>query len=72
MKKLATLLLASLLGINSLSAQTMGGPDAYGYIWRDSNDSLGPVYNWIDILPLTGAQEVRFLADDNTVGSFPV
>ena len=72
MKKIATLLFACILGINTLSAQTMGGPDAYGYIWRDSNDTLGPVYNWIDILPLVGAQEVRFLADDNTVGSFPI
>ncbi len=72
MKKIATLLFACVLGINTLSAQTTGGPDAYGYIWRDSNDALGPIYNWIDILPLVGAQEVRFLADDNTVGSFPI
>lgn len=72
MKKIATLLFACILGINTLSAQTTGGPDAYGYIWRDSNDPSGPVYNWIDILPLTGSQEVRFLADDNTVGSFPI
>ncbi len=72
MKKIATLLFACVLGFNSLFSQTTGGPDAYGYIWRDSNDPSGPVYNWIDILPLTGAQEVRFLADDNTVGSFPV
>jgi hypothetical protein len=72
MKKIATLFSACLLALNALDAQTTGGPDAYGYIWRDSNDPSGPAYNWIDILPLPGAQEVRFLADDNTVGSFPV
>ena len=72
MKKIITLLFASILGLNSLFAQTTGGPDTYGYIWRDSNDPSGPVYNWIDVLPLAGAQEVRFLADDNTVGSFPI
>ena len=72
MKKIATLFFACILCLNTVNAQTTGGPDAYGYIWRDSNDPSGPVYNWIDILPLAGAQEVRFLADDNTVGSFPV
>ena len=72
MKKIATLLFACILGANTLFSQTTGGPDTYGYIWRDSNDPSGPVYNWIDILPLTGVQEVRFLADDNTMGSFPI
>lgn len=72
MKKLATLFLMFVLGFNTTFGQTSGGPDTYGYIWRDSNDALGPVYNWIDILPLSGAQEVRFLADDNTIGSFPI
>lgn len=45
-----------------------GGPDAYGYIWRDSNDPLGPVPNFID----TNMYSVRVLglADDNSVGPF--
>ena len=72
MKKIATLLLLCVLGINTISSQTTAGPDTYGYIWRDSNDPMGQPYNWIDILPLPGAQKVRFLADDNTVGSFPI
>jgi hypothetical protein len=72
MKKITSLLVAFVLGINFMPAQTSGGPDTYGYIWRDSNDPSGPAYNWIDILPLPGVSEVRFLADDNTKGSFPI
>ncbi|MCB9170842.1 MAG: T9SS type A sorting domain-containing protein [Flavobacteriales bacterium] len=45
-----------------------GGPDQYGYIWKDSNEPDGPTFNWIDItsngIPVTG------LADDNVVGPF--
>ncbi len=72
MKKTATLLLICLVSLNLLRAQTSGGPDAYGYIWKNNFAAGGPVYNWIDIVPLTGAQNVRFLGDDNTVGSFPI
>ncbi len=32
-----------------------GGPDSYGYIWRDSDDANGPVYVWNDIA-LTGTE----------------
>ena len=70
MKKIATLILTFVCSITFVQAQTTGGPDTYGYIWRDSNDPQGPAYNWIDILPLPGVSEVRFLADDNIKGSF--
>jgi len=51
----------------SLFAAT-GGPDSYGYIWKDSNEPDGPVYEWIDI---TGTgQPVFGLGDDNVVGPY--
>jgi subtilisin family serine protease len=44
-----------------------GGPDPFGYVYRDSNDPDGPAYEWIEIappaggagtaLPLTGTDE---------------
>jgi subtilisin family serine protease/PKD repeat protein len=33
----------------SLTLLESGGPDAYGYYWKDSNDLYGPHYQWLDI-----------------------
>ena len=60
------------MALFSLNAQTNGGPDAYGYTWRDSNDPNGQPYNWIDITNLPFVNSVKLLADDNVVGPFPM
>ncbi|NNC86429.1 MAG: T9SS type A sorting domain-containing protein [Bacteroidia bacterium] len=72
MKRIFTLIFTVLLTYGVMPAQTSGGPDAYGYMWYDSNDAMGPTYNWIDITTLPGAIEVTTLDDDNFVGPFPI
>ncbi len=77
MKRTFTLMIAALTVISLFSgyevkAQTQGGPDTYGYIWRDSNDPQGPAYSWIDITTMAGAAQVSGLADDNLRGPYTV
>jgi len=50
----------------------VGGPDAFGHIWTDSDDPGGPDFQWIDITA-TGTR-VPFASneDDRTLGPFPV
>lgn len=72
MKKTITFLFAFLLALSFAQAQTSGGPDTYGYTWRNSNDANGPVYNWIDISTKPDVITVSGLADDNIKGPFPL
>ena len=52
-------------------AQTSGGPDAYGYTWKNSSHTSNPPsYSWVDIT--TRGDLVTGLADDNVVGPFPI
>lgn len=69
MKKQLRLLLLNLLFAVQAFAGT-GGPDLYGYVWRDNLDPQGPAYNWVDILSRPGRVLVEGLSDDNTQGPF--
>lgn len=63
MKK-TLLFIGLLLAPNFVSlGQTNGGPDAFGYTWRDSNDPNGPSFSWLNIQDV-GVQ-VTGLTDDN-------
>jgi subtilase family protein/fervidolysin-like protein/ASPM-SPD-2-Hydin domain-containing protein/HYDIN/CFA65/VesB family protein/BACON domain-containing protein len=44
-----------------------GGPDAFGYSWKDSDDPNGPVFNWIDI-SATGTPITALTTDDQNAG----
>jgi len=48
-----------------------GGPDAFGYVWVDSDEPGGPIYNWIDI-STTGTNVVDDLDDDNFGGPYNI
>jgi len=67
MKRALTLLI-SLISFSAFAGS--GGPDDYGYTWKDSNDPDGPAYNWIDITQFFNATEVKLLGDDNSRGPF--
>lgn len=71
MKKIYALFII-LCGISLETYAAFGGPDAYGYTWRDSNEPNGPVYNWIDIVGIPGAIDVKPLGDDNTIGALQI
>lgn len=57
--------ICSSLALQSVNAQTSGGPDDYGYSWKNSDDAEGPAYEWIDISE--SGTEITGLADDNSV-----
>lgn len=63
------LLFACLIFVQQVNAQLgSGGPDAYGYTWRDSNEPNGPTASWFNITTI--GTQVTGLSDDNVVGPF--
>lgn len=58
-------------GLNQLQAGS-GGPDAYGYVWKDSNEPSGPSFAWKDIVGLPGTVQATGLGDDNAVGQYNI
>ncbi|MFO7723823.1 MAG: hypothetical protein R6V49_11440, partial [Bacteroidales bacterium] len=68
MKKVLLFAMAAIFA-GSLFAQTSGGPDAYGYTWKNSNHTVTPpAFQWFDISVI--GMEVGGLGDDNIVGPF--
>jgi hypothetical protein len=67
MKKI---LLAIFILTGHLATALSGGPDGFGYRWKDSNEPLGPAYAWWDISG-TGTQ-INGLGDDNFVGPIQI
>lgn len=45
-----------------------GGPDLFGYTWKDSNEPGGPTFQWVDII--SSDREITGMGDDNVRGPF--
>ncbi|MCB2211082.1 carboxypeptidase regulatory-like domain-containing protein [bacterium] len=53
------------------SIDFVGGPDAFGYTYKDSEEADGPAYVWEDITG-TGTEIGDLLGDDDVEGPLPI
>ena len=53
-----------------LDSRESGGPDDYGYMWKDSNEADGVEFDWIDISATGNA--LSFSSNDDAVGPYPI
>ncbi len=73
MKKITTTLLSIaclLTFLPSYGQSPTGGPDQFGYTYRNNLATNGPTYNWFDISVI--GTNVTGLSDDNFVGPFTI
>jgi subtilisin family serine protease len=47
-----------------------GGPDVFGYTWRDSDDPNGPVFDWVDITGI--GTPIALTGDDSNTAGVPI
>ncbi|HEX37581.1 MAG TPA: hypothetical protein ENG70_01785 [Candidatus Cloacimonetes bacterium] len=52
------------------NSRDSGGPDAYGYMWVDSNDPGGPDFEWVDISAV--GTSVSFTHNDHAAGPYNI
>ncbi|CAN5221535.1 hypothetical protein BH09BAC5_BH09BAC5_27340 [soil metagenome] len=63
-------LLAAFLFSGLLAQANAGGPDGFGYTWKDSNEPGGPAYQWYDIT--TSGTQILGMGDDNFIGPIQI
>jgi len=53
-----------------LGALGSGGPDIFGYTWRDSDAPAGPAFSWVDITTI--GTPIALTSDDQVVANIPI
>jgi len=57
------------MGWGTTPAKGLGGPDAFGYKWIDSDEAGGPTFNWIEI---NSIGTLLSITDDGNVGPYEI